>query len=542
MTMTEPPPAMEPQPINLASSPATGLYDWLATSDHKRIGRTWIHASLLMLLVTTIVGVLIGFEQVDASSVDIFGGDNGYFQLWGLYQFALVLMVAAPLMLGLAMVVVPMQVGASNIAFPRAALAAGWGYVLGTGITVVSVLAGGGWGALDGVSGDEADAIALTLLGTGMVVVSLLLGAICVATTVISLRTSGMNLMRVPLFAWSMLVACAVWLLTLPIAVANLAIMYTDLRGGPLTFGNPEGSDAMYAQLAWILDQPQIYAIAIPALGIIGSIVPVAAGARQIAHRPMVAFIGLFGLLSVGGWSQPYFANTSDEILYIAFGIGIVLPVFALIGGAVATLAAGDAPAGLPAAHLLGALGAGVSLLFAVICGAMKVIEPFDLIGTSAHGGLMNLTALAAITAALAGIWFWAPKIGGDFLPSGLGRLVMLGFIAGALLLGAPQVVAGFVDAPNLMLFDTEDSVVNAMSLVSAIGAVLVALGAIGVIAAVVSSKRNPGDAPGDNPWSGHTLEWATTSAPPVGNFAEPLAKVVSEAPLLDLADEEVDA
>ncbi|NCG38989.1 MAG: hypothetical protein GWP48_15925 [Actinobacteria bacterium] len=540
--MTESPPATEPQSMIPPSSPAMGLYDGLSTSDHKRIGRTWIRASLLMLLGTAVIGVLIGFEQVDASSVDIFGGDNGYFQMWGLYRFALVLMVAAPLMLGLAMVVVPMQVGASNIAFPRAALAAGWGYILGAGITVVSVLAGGGWGALDGVSRDEADAIALTLLGTGMIIVSLLLGAICVATTVISLRTSGMNLMRVPLFAWSMLVACTVWLLTLPVAVANLAIMYIDLRGGPLTFGNPEGSDAMYAQLAWVLDQPQVYAIAIPALGIIGSIVPVVAGIRQAAHWVMVTFIGVFGLLSVGGWSQPYFANTSDEILYIAFGIAVVLPVFAVIGGAAATLASGDAPVGLPAAHLFGALGGGVVLLAAVVSGAIKVIEPFDLIGTSAHSGLMNLTALAAITAAVAGIWFWAPKIGGDFLPSGHGRLVMLGFTAGALRVGAPQVVAGFFDAPDLMLFDTEDSVVNAMSLVSAVGAVLVALAAAGVISAIVSSKRSSGDAPGDNPWNGHTLEWATTSPPSVGNFAEPLAKVVSEAPLLDLTDEEVDA
>jgi heme/copper-type cytochrome/quinol oxidase subunit 1 len=542
MTMTESPPTTETQSVAPASSPAVGLYDWISTSDHKRIGRTWICASLLMLLGTAVVGMLIGFEQVDAASIDMFGGDNGYFQVWGLYRFALVLMVAAPLLIGLAMVVVPMQVGATNIAFPRAALAAGWGYVLGAGITVVSVLAGGGWGALDGVSADEADAIALTLLGTGMVIVSLLLGAICVATTVISLRTSGMNLMRVPLFAWSMLVACTVWLLTLPVAIANLAIMYVDLRGGPLTFGNPEGSDAMYAQLAWVLDQPQIYAIAIPALGIIGSIVPVIAGTRQIAHSAMVTFIGVFGLLSVGGWSQPYFANTSDEILYIAFGLAIVLPVFAVIGGSAATLAAGDAPAGLPAAHLLGALGAGVVLLAAVVSGALKAIEPFDLIGTSAHSGLMNLTALAAVTAGLAGLWFWAPKIGGGFMPSGLGRLVMLDFVAGALLLGIPQVIAGFFDAPDLMLSDIDDGAVDAMSLVSAIGAVLVAVGALGVILALAASLRGTSEAPGDNPWNGHTLEWATTSPPPVGNFAEPPAKVVSEAPLLDLADEEVDA
>lgn len=519
-----------------------GLYGWLSTSDHKRIGRTWIQASLLLLLGTTVVGALVGFEQVDAASVDIFGGDNGYFQLWSLYRFALVLMVAAPLLLGLAIVVVPMQVGATNIAFPRAALSAGWGFVLGAGITVVSVLAGGGWGATDGVSGDEADAIALTLLGTGMVIVSLLLGAICVATTVISLRTSGMNLMRVPLFAWSMLVACAVWLLTLPLAIANLAIIYVDLRGGPLTFGNPEGSEAIYQQLAWVLDQPQVYALAIPALGIIGSIVPVVAGTRHIAHWVMMMFIAVFGLLSIGGWSQPYFADTTDEIVYIAFGIAILLPVLAVIGGAAATLASGKAPTGLPPAHLLGALGAGALLLAAVVSGALKAIEPFDLIGTSAQSGLMNLTAFAAITAGLAGTWFWAPKIVGGLMPSGLGRSAVLLFVGGALLTGIPQVVAGFFDAPDRLVADSGDSVVDAMSLVSAIGSSVLAVAALVAVLAHGARLRGIATAPGDNPWDGHTLEWATTSPPPVGNFAEPPAKVVSEAPLLDLADEEGDA
>ena len=131
------------------------------------------------------------------------------------------LLVVAPLFVGIATVVVPMQVGATNIAFPRAAHGAVWQFMIGAGITVVSVVAGGGWGALDGVSSGERDAIALTLVGTALVIVSLLVASICIATTVVSLRTAGMNLLRVPLFAWSMLVTTSVWLLTLPIALGN---------------------------------------------------------------------------------------------------------------------------------------------------------------------------------------------------------------------------------------------------------------------------------------------------------------------------------
>ena len=165
-------------------------------------------------------------------------------------------------------------------------------------------------GALDGVSGDEADAIRLTLLGTGMVMVSIILGTICVVTTVVSLRTSGMGLTKVPLFAWSMLVAGSVWVLTLPVAIANIAILYIDLSGGAGLFvGAPNPSFDVYAQLAWILDQPAVYAAAVPVLGVAGSIIPVVAKGRQVSHEAMMILIGLAGLLAIGGWSQPFFGD-----------------------------------------------------------------------------------------------------------------------------------------------------------------------------------------------------------------------------------------
>ena len=262
MTMTETPPeaVADAAPAAAVDIATEGLYDWLSTSDHKVIGRIWIVAAALVGLLATAVGVLVAFEQLDTTSIDLLGGNNAYFQMWGLARFALIFMVVAPLFIGLATVVVPMQVGSSNIAFPRAALASAWGYIFGSLIVVISVFAGGGWGALDAVTTGEADAIQLTLLGTGLLFGSLLLASICIATTVISLRTDGMGLMKTPLFAWSMLVTSAVWLLTLPVALANLIVVTVDLRGGPLLFGDPEGS-SIYQQLSWVFEQPQILSL-----------------------------------------------------------------------------------------------------------------------------------------------------------------------------------------------------------------------------------------------------------------------------------------
>ncbi|MEM8708133.1 MAG: cbb3-type cytochrome c oxidase subunit I [Actinomycetota bacterium] len=549
--MTESPPTEAAESSAAPLPGVSGLYDWLTTSDHKVIGRIWLRFGLLALLFSAVVGVLISIERLDADSIDVFGGTNGYFQMWSLYRFGMLLIVALPLFVGLATVVVPMQVGATNIAFPRAALAAAWGYVIGSLITVISVLAGGGWGATDGVSGNELDAMRLTLLGMGMVIVSVLLAAVCLATTVVSLRTSGMGLMKVPLFAWSMLIAASVWVLTLPVLLANIAIIYVDMTGGLAAdfgslsdghFGEPIGL-GVYGQLAWILEQPAVYIAMIPVLGIAGSIIPVVAKGRQVSHAAMVVLIGLAGLFAIGGWSQPAFGDNRDTLVYIAFGLGAVLPVLASLGGNGATLASGEAPVGIPPAHMIGALGSMLLLLAATTGGALRVIATqldfLDLtLDSTATTGVMNLVVVGAVLAAIGGWWFWAPKTDGRLLSpiQGLGAMTLL--LGGGVLLGATDVIAGFAEAPDVMLESTGDGLVDAMVVVSMFGSILVALGVLGVIGAVAQAYAKPVEA-GDDPWDGHSLEWATSSPPPVGNFAEPPARVRSEAPLLDEAGDE---
>jgi len=561
MTMTEPPPTAEmrasaaddtatvPEPPQAGPpSASTGFYNWLCSNDHATVGRTWLASSLLAGAAAAVVGVLLGVERADPAAIDVFGGVNSYFQMWTLYRFAVVLFVAAPLFVGLAAVVVPMQIGAAGMAFPRAFAAAVWLHMLGAGIVIVSVLAGGGWGALDGVSVAEADAIGLTLVGTAMVIGSLLVAAACIATTVISLRVRGMSLARVPLFSWSMLVTASVWLLTLPVALANIALIYVDLRGSSLSFGFPQGPDpVIYAQLEWLFLQPQVYAVAIPVLGVLGSVVPVAAGVRHASHSAMLVMIGLFGLLAVGGWSQPYFADTTEDFLFVAFGLAILLPVFGSLGGAAATLRAGRVPAALPPVHLIGALGGGLLLLAAVVAGALRVIEPFGLAGSAAHTGTLNLVVFAAVSAAVGGIWFWGPQIACNVLPSGRGRLVAASLVLGTLLLGAADVAAGLLDAPDVMEDSSHGWSVDAMLIVSVIGAAILVPALLGVLAGIASAARSSSTCPLD-PWGGHSLEWragcaatadagtAVDTLTAAGDMLAPFLPVASEAPLLDLA------
>ncbi|MEM9203056.1 MAG: cbb3-type cytochrome c oxidase subunit I [Actinomycetota bacterium] len=532
--MTESPPAeaAEDTPKAAAELAAEGLYAWLSTSDHKVIGRIWIRLSLLLLAAATIIGTVVAFEQTDTTGIDIFGGTNAYVQMWSLYRIGMVLLVVAPLFIGIATVIVPMQVGSTNIAFPRAALAAAWGYVFGALVLVISVIVGGGWGAVDGVSTQEAEAIELTLLGTGIVIGSIMLASVCLATTVISLRTPGMGLAKAPLFAWSMLVTCTVWLFTLPVVIANLIIVTVDLRGGPLAFGNPEGSTQIYEQIAWIVEQPQLYSFALPVLGIIGSIVPVVAQGRHASHAGAMIVIGLAGLLSIGGWSQPFFADGRDDFLFIAFGLVAVVPVLATMGLAGLTLFTGDAPVGIPPAPMAGALGGGLVLLLATTIGALRVIDPLDLIGTTADTAVFSLTVFGAIVGAVAALWFWEPKLNGRELSNLQGLGVVTMFLGAGVLTGVAGLIAGFDETPDDLIGDFGNPT-DAMTVIAAIGMILSIAGVLGIVGAGLQSLRG-GATGADDPWNGHTLEWATATPVPTDNFAGPLARVTSEAPLLD--------
>ena len=197
----------------------------------------------------------------------------------------------------------------------------------------------------------------------------------------------------------------------------------------------------------------------------------------------------------------------------------------------------GEAPVGIPPAPLAGAFGAAGVLVLATVAGTVRVVLPLlddtiPMIGTTADTAVLNLVVFAALSGGVAGLWFWAPKIGGRSLSNltGLGVITML--LGGGVLLGAGALLAGFDDTPDNAV-GSFDSLTETGMTIAAIGSVLAVLGALGVLAGLATSLRNDADADGD-PWGGHTLEWATATPVPADNFSGPLARVMSEAPLLD--------
>ena len=510
-----------------------GLYELVATGDHTMLGRLYVVLSVLFLLAAGVFGVLTSAEKLDTGAIDLFGGVTGAWQAFGAYRVGLLLCGVLPLFIGIATAVVPLQVGSPALAFPRAAALAFWTWLLGVGLLIGGFAADGGLGEAPGLTnGTSADGVSLTILAIGLLVVSLLLASVCVATTVISLRTPGMTLRKVPAFSWAMLVATSVWFLTLPVAFGRIVLAYVDFTHGQTLYG---AENAIYDQFHWLFAQPTVYAFAIPALGIVSDIVPVAARVRQRLWDVVLGGIALFGLLSVGSFASTN--DVQDTFVFIAFGFAIAAPALALVGLWGDSLRQGmpakNGPIGAFALAMLGAL----VLVGGVVAGMLNVLAPLDLEVTSSVDGQMTIVLLASAAIGLGGVVFWAPKITGRTLPDplALGAAVLLG--GGALLAGGGDFVAGFFDQPAGFVTEAVRDGAEAMNVVGLVGVALFTLGVLVVLGGLARTLAPSGEHAPADPWKGHTLEWMTSSPPPVGNFREALPVVRTERPLLDRAE-----
>jgi cytochrome c oxidase subunit I+III len=501
----------EPTPISTSPSTVFG------SGDHTTLGRLWIGAALLFGIAGWVVEALVRIGLLGDG--DMFSAD-ALATMFTLGNTGLVLLVVVPLLLGIATLVVPLQVGANTVAFPRAAAFAFWTWLLAGGVLIVANCLDGGYG------GGRDRAVDLMLASVIVLAAALVLGTVSVLTTAIALRTPGLYLDRVPFTTWGFLAGGAVWVLTLPVLAANALLMYVDRRYGlPSDFGLGDGQ---YLQVSWLVSQPQIYAFVAPVLGIACDIVVTLTGARQQNRGVMLGAIGAFAALGFGAWAQPYFYETvADDFLFAAVAVVTVLPLLALLGGLAVTLRKGRPPA---AAAIGLALSSVLLLLLAVVAGVLYVITPLELrLSGDFAAGLFAVVMGAGLTGAAAGLTYWAPKLRGRFANEGLAKLSVLVYLGGTAVAGVPLLVLGFANT-----WDGLADAADALNGISAAGCGLLALALLITIGSLVTAG---GADVADDAWGkGQSLEWAAASPPVPGNFGQ-LPVVRSAEPLLDGAD-----
>jgi cytochrome c oxidase subunit 1 len=513
MAMTETRPADAAAPAAPLPADPPGLAGWLATSDHKRVGRLFLGTSLLFLLVGGVLGALVGAERVQ-SGIDIVDDADVFGQLYSLHAEAGVLLFLLPFLVGLATYLVPLQVGSPEIAFPRGSATAYWGYLVGGALLCASYVADGG------ATGGTDTAVDLYLLSLGLLAISLALGLVSAVTTVLAMRTPGMTLMRTPLLSWSVLAGGGITILSLSILVARVIGLFVGQHFS--------GEIASYGDIAWFWSLPAIYGLVVIVAGVALEIVPVLSRAPLRFHVAGIVVIGLLTVVGVGGWAVD--PESLDDLLYVAIGLAAVLPALALLGLLGDTARGGSPSAKAP---LVLALGAVLLLLAGAAVGALQVIDALELLGTTWESGQLHLVLWGAGgLGAFAALWFWAPKIWGAHLDEKLGYLVALLLLGGAVLLAVPDLVNGMSEDQPLGATEWESDTVDALNGVAVAGAGLSALGAlVGVGAVLMAARKRDEVVAADDPWGGFTLEWSTTSPPPLHNFTT-VAPVTSATPL----------
>lgn len=509
------------------------VVDWAVTADHKRIGRLFIGFGLLGLLATLVFGVLIGIERADADSFDIFKAAAAD-QVVTLQRVLLGYGAVVPLLLGLAIAVVPLQLGARAIAFPRVALAGFYVWFAGVILAIVSLSNEGGPG------GTDRRYTGLFLTSTAMIALGLLAAALCVAATVLTTRTPGMRLLRVPAFSWASLIGAVALLLTLPVLIGDVVYLFVDYRHAQEAFF--QDGQGIMSWAGWAFTQPQLFAVAIPAFGIFAELAALTANARQPMRGVLFAAIGLTSVSIVAAvtqvpitlpWIDQAGGQKIEKLLPYLFFYGLpILGMVVVLGMGALVVRTGKprlvAPTVFAVLSLLLMLGGWLAL-------TLQNIENVNLIGTSWEEGATTATSLGAVLAALGGIAYWGPKLWGRRMPDGpVVGLALLGALA-TVLASAPLMIAGFAKQPTFTLGGFDYSGPQGLwNVLSAAGFALGGVVVLGFAALALRSFRSGEDA-GSDPWGGQTLEWATSSPPPEHNFPELIA-ISSPEPLLDAA------
>lgn len=499
-------------------APERSLADSIVWSaDHKTIGRLMVGCSLAHLVVFTIFGALWNADL--AANGDLLTASLAA-RLQLNHQFGIVLCGVLPLLLGLAIYIVPLQVGARAIAMPRAAALSFWAWVLSADLFLIAVLVNGSFGG-----GNEKMA-RLGNVAVGALSLALLIGVVSVLTTVISSRAPGLTLAKTPAFTFSMLVAGSLWMFTLPSVVAHVVLLQIS-RPDVFTL-----SSAASSQFGWLFAQPSIYIIAIPVLGIAADVVPVLTGRRQRLPMVVQGILGLSGLLAFGAWAQVPAAR--ETFVWVLFAVASGIPAIGLLG-ALVDLVRADAKPQLASPLLFSLL----SLLLLVVAGSVGVLGGIDTAGDDALLGLgptlvisqTYLVIAAAVSGGLGGCFYWGTKIWGSALAEGAGKAMAPVAFAGGFLAGGAHLALAIAAA-------AADTPVDPAPYagIAAAGLAILALAAFGTLGAALDAGRRDGDGFAD-PWGGHTLEWFTPSPPPPDNFTEPLPPLESAEPLLDLAE-----
>jgi cytochrome c oxidase subunit 1 len=525
-----------------ASAYRSGLYEWLTTTDHKKIGILYVVNSFIFFFLGGILALGIRTELA-LPGVQFVDGEV-YNQLFTMHGTTMIFLFIIPMLVGFGNYVVPLQIGAPDMAFPRINALSFWMLPLAGILLFLGFITGGaasaGWTSYAPLSEDRTLAsvgpgqdlwiMGLTLIGT-----SSILGGINFLVTIFKMRAPGMTMFRMPILVWTVLVTSILQVMATPVLTSALIMLFIDRNYGGHFFDPSNGGIAiLWQNIFWFYSHPAVYIMVLPAMGMISEILPVFSRKPLFGYKAFVFATAGIGALGFSVWAHHMF--TTGLVFLPFFSLMtflIAVPTGVKMFNWVFTLWRGKLTFSTP---LLFALGFLSMFLLGGINGAFSAAVPVDFALQDTYWVVAHLHYVlfgGSVFGVFAGVYYWFPKMTGRMLNESLGKLQFVMVFIGFNLTFFPMHQLGLAGMPRRIADYASNVGWNDLNLAASIGGFVIAASMIPFLWNVFISLRN-GKIAGDDPWQANTLEWATSSPPPPYNF-DHLPEIRSERPLFDL-------
>jgi cytochrome c oxidase subunit 1 len=526
-----------------ASGYRSGLYEWLTTTDHKKIGILYVTNSFIFFFLGGLLALGVRTELAQPG-LQYLADENLYNELFTMHGTVMIFLFIIPMLVGFGNYVVPLQIGAPDMAFPRINALSFWmlplaGILLFTGF-VTGGAAAAGWTsysplAQDRPLGSVGPGQDLWIVGLLLIGTSSILGSINFLVTIFKMRAPGMTLFRMPILVWTVLVTSVLVLMATPVLTSALVMLFIDRNYGGSFFDPANGGNAvLWQNVFWFYSHPAVYIMVLPAMGMISEILPVFSRKPLFGYKAFVFATAGIGALGFSVWAHHMFTTGSVYLPFFSLMTFLIaVPTGVKMFNWIFTLFRGKLTFATP---LLFALGFLSMFLIGGINGAFSAAVPVDFALHDTYWVVAHLHYVlfgGSVFGVFAGVYFWFPKMTGRMLGEGLGKVQFVLMFIGFNLTFFPMHALGLAGMPRRIADYASDAGWNELNLAATVGGFLIAASVLPFLWNVFVSLRS-GKPAGDDPWEGNTLEWATSSPPPPYNF-DHLPEIRSERPVFDL-------
>lgn len=538
------PEARRPEDFNAGRT----IVKWLTTTDHKVIGNLYFITSFIFFLLGGAMALIIRAE-LWSPGLQIVDNPEQFNQLFTMHGTVMLLMFATPLFSGFANALMPLQIGAPDVAFPRLNMFAYWLYLFGSLIAVAGFLtpqgaASFGWFAyapLSSTTYSPGLGGNLWVYGLALTGFASIMGAVNFVTTIVCMRAPGMTMFRTSIFTWTVLITSILVLLVFPVLAAALFGLGLDRTMNAHVFDSETAGAMLWQHMFWFFGHPEVYIIALPFFGIISEVLPVFSRKPIFGYKTLVFATIAIGALSVSVWAHHMYAT--GQVLLPFFAVMtmlIAVPTGVKFFNWIGTMWGGSLTFETP---MLWALGFLATFLFGGLTGVILASPALDLHLSDSYFVVAHFHYVVfgtVVFAMFAGYYFWWPKFTGRMLNETIGKIHFWLLFVGFHLTFLVQHVLGVEGMPRRYADYLPEDGFQSLNQVSTVGSFLLGASMLPFLYNVYITWKKAPLVTEDDPWGfGASLEWATSCPPPRHNFNS-IPRIRSERPAFDLHHPEV--